>query len=174
MALDPLTALSLAGTVVQLVDFTSKIFSTSYELHRSTTRALAENEGIELVTSDLLALSTKLHVSLYSSEASGCFSQEEQRLADNLKRICDEAATVAEKIIQKLDRLKVKGKHRVWESFQQAVRAAWSKTEIANLLERLSNLRMALDTHVLLSLRYFYALFTLTNMTYGSSLANFP
>jgi hypothetical protein len=152
MALDPLTALSLAGTVIQLVDFGSEIFSTAYELHKSATGALSANDEIKTITSDLLALTIKLRRSFYSSEA--LFTQEEQTLANNFERICNEALGVADEILQRLDRLKVKGQYRAWKSFQQAAKAVWSKAEIAKLLERLSKLRTALETHILVSLRY--------------------
>jgi hypothetical protein len=155
MALDPLTALSLAGTIVQLVDFGSKIFSTAYQLHRSSTGALSVNEEIETVTSDLLALATKLRRSVYSSDVLGCLTQDEQMLAENFDRVCNSAVIVADEILQRLDMLQVKGKRRAWKSFRQAFKAVWSKAEIAKLLEKLSKLRTSLETHVLVSLRYF-------------------
>jgi hypothetical protein len=58
--MDPLAALSLAGTIVQFVDFGSKLLATGRELYKSTNGSLTVNDEIELVTSDLLAITLKL------------------------------------------------------------------------------------------------------------------
>jgi hypothetical protein len=76
--MDPLTALSLAGTVVQFVDFRSKLLLAGRELYKSTTGSLTVNDEIELVTSDLLAITQKL--------------RPDQSLGLEFQQICAEAA----------------------------------------------------------------------------------
>jgi len=58
--MDPLTALSLAGNVVQFVDFGCQLLSHSRELYRSPRGSLAADDEIHLVTVDLRALILKL------------------------------------------------------------------------------------------------------------------
>ena len=58
--MDSLTALSLAGNVVQFVDFGNKLLSQSRELYRSTQGSLAADDELHLVTADLSALILKL------------------------------------------------------------------------------------------------------------------
>jgi len=60
MLLDPLTALSLAGTVVQFVDFTSKILAKGAEIHRSLDGSLRENVEVESIVKDLVQLNSRL------------------------------------------------------------------------------------------------------------------
>jgi hypothetical protein len=43
---DPLTALSLAGTIVQFVDFWSKLLLSGRELYKSGTGSLTVNDEI--------------------------------------------------------------------------------------------------------------------------------
>jgi hypothetical protein len=59
--MDPLTALSLAGTIVQFVDFGSRLFTDSREFYKSTTGTLKANEVLELIISDLRALVVKVN-----------------------------------------------------------------------------------------------------------------
>jgi hypothetical protein len=143
--MDPLTALSLAGNVVQFVDFGCQLLSHSRELYKSTWGSLAADEELHLVTADLRALILKLRSN--TGDGSQDASQE-------FRKICDEAVTLAEEILTRIDGLKVSGKHRAWKSFQQAIKSAWSQKETDGLIRRLSRLRQALETRILLSLRY--------------------
>lgn len=54
--LDPFTALSLAGNIVQFVDFSSKLVNEASEIYRSgSTKA---NDELETVTNDLIDLTS--------------------------------------------------------------------------------------------------------------------
>jgi hypothetical protein len=148
--MDPITALGFAGTIVQFVDFGSKLLSASGELYKSTTGSLTVNDEIELVTSDLLAIAQKLR-------PNGSISPE-------LRKICDRAARLAQELLGRLDKLKVKANDadksrvkekggKIWQSLKQAIATVWSKDERSALVGRLAKLREAIDTHVLLALR---------------------
>ena len=58
--MDPLSALSVAGTVIRFVDFVAKMLSRSVELYKSTNRSLKVSGELELVTRDLQAVLVKL------------------------------------------------------------------------------------------------------------------
>jgi hypothetical protein len=61
--MDPLSALSLAGNIVQFVDFGLKLLSGAVELYKSPSGTLAAHHELELVTTDLSALVIKLRQS---------------------------------------------------------------------------------------------------------------
>lgn len=144
--MDPLTALSLAGTIVQFVDFGKKLLTDCRDLYRSTAGVLDASEELELVTLDLRALAKKLQ--------NADFSAARRAEQATFKGICDKAAKIAEELLSRLDGLKVKGSERgKWQCFKQAVKAAWSIDEVKSLEERLSTSRKALETHVLFSIR---------------------
>jgi hypothetical protein len=68
--------------------------------------------------------------------------------------LCDEAVKVAEELVNRLEKLKVKdGKLRTWHSLQHAVEAAWSRKELVDLKNQLLGLKNALETRVLFSIR---------------------
>lgn len=58
--LDPLTALAIAGNIVQFVEFSGKIISGRSELFQSSTGVLKSNEALEAITKDLVAMTSKL------------------------------------------------------------------------------------------------------------------
>lgn len=91
--MDPLTALSVAGTIVQFVDFGSKLLSAAQDLYKSTSGSLTVNDEIELITSDLLAVTLKL--------------RPDPKLGHEFQRICDEAARLAQEMLGRLDKLKM-------------------------------------------------------------------
>jgi hypothetical protein len=80
MVLDPLTALSVAGTIVQFVDFSSKILSHTAEFYNSAEGALSTNEELELVTADLSNLLARLRRPLYIGGATNPPTQADQAL----------------------------------------------------------------------------------------------
>jgi hypothetical protein len=55
-----LAALSLAGNVIQFVDFGCKLLSQGHELYKSTGGKLEVDEEREVITSDLSALINKI------------------------------------------------------------------------------------------------------------------
>jgi hypothetical protein len=149
MALDPLTALSLAGTIVQFVDFGSKLISRSQEMYRSVNGSLSVNEELDLVTQTLLKLVAKLQRPRELEVLAESDADDYQSLVE----LCYSCAQVAEEIIAKLESLKITGKPRRWRSLQQAVKSCWTERDLDALFKRLSMLRQALETHVVVGLR---------------------
>lgn len=150
--MDPLSVVSLVGTIVQFVDFGGKLLSNAIELYRSPVGTLAAHHELELVTTNLQALISKLqHAASSGDEAS---SQEFASQQKVLEALCDEAVRVAKELVNRLEKLKVKdGKLRKWHSLKQAVEAAWSRQEILDLKRQLLGLKDALETRVLFSVR---------------------
>ena len=123
--MDPLTALSLAGTGVQFVDFSSKLISQGYELYSSTNGQLAAHEELELMTSDLRNVILRIQ----NTNAMG-YSESSPVRTDRgylnpptsgaLKRICEEAIEFAQEILTKLGGLKLDLKLQTskFETFQ--------------------------------------------------------
>jgi hypothetical protein len=148
--MDPLAALSVAGTIVQFVDYGTKLLSNARELYRSSVGTLDANNELELVTTDLSALITKLQTSFHADD-SDCGAREQP----SFEQLCDEAAKVAEELVGRLDTLKSqKEGHKIYHRLQKAVASAWSEKEITQLKKRLLGFREALKTRVLFSTRY--------------------
>jgi hypothetical protein len=142
--MDPLTALSVAGTIVQFADFGSKMFSEGCQMYKSANGAVTANEELELVIFDLLALTKKLPKLFHGQLVTSTLNDMSDQL-DVVDKICEEAARLAEEILRRLDGLKVEGqKRRMWKSFSQAIKCAWTKEEIAAMVKRLAAFKDAL------------------------------
>ena len=155
MVLDPLSALSVAGTVVQFVDFGTKLLHTTTELYNSISGATRDEYRLSIVTTELLKLITKLSRPLLLENGRAYSTSAE----DELESLCHECSLVAQELLERLEGLKVKnGSFRSVHSLQKAVKTAWTKDEIATITKRLSSFQQIIQMHVLASLRYRYPL----------------
>jgi hypothetical protein len=155
--MDPLSALSLAGTVIQFVNFGTKLLSTSVKLYKSSRGRLETHEELELTIVDLQSVVLKLRRTCYVilPEPGGPPIEDDQFQGNCFSETCDEAARIAEEILNKLKGLEVReGKHHAWESLKAAVRSAWSNDEILLLRQRLSLFKETLNSRLVLSIRY--------------------
>ena len=159
--LDPVTALSVAGNVVQFVDFGKRVLRQGYLLYTSTNGVTSVNEELDLVCRDLLKFIAKLQWPEATVDRPPDMAETEQELQD----LCVASAKIAEELLTTLKsasftrrRIMYKGVDvgsvaRVWDSLWAALRDAWSEEERVALTKRLSVLREAIDTRILFDLR---------------------
>lgn len=146
--MDPLTALSVAGTIIQFVDFGRNLFKNSIQLYTSSRGSLKGHEELKLITRDLQCVIVKLRGSFSAREIEPVPPlARNDDFQQNLERICDEAAGIATELLEKLNGLMVTDReHRVWKSLKAAVKAAWSHEEIQSLEKRLLVLKESLNS----------------------------
>lgn len=151
--MDPLLALSAAGTIVQFAEFGIKLLSSSVKLYKSSQGTLQVNEELELITSDLKSVVVKLReTSPLPKSVERPLTEDDHRQEDSFYRICDEAALIADELLSKLEHLRMKGERSPWESLKAAFKVVFSKEEITALKNRLYSLRGCLDSQIILSL----------------------
>jgi N-terminal domain on NACHT_NTPase and P-loop NTPases len=145
-----LDALSLAATIVQLVDFASKLVSKGYHVYRSADGALPHNLEMEAVAKDLSHLTARLRSR--KSLGNPSVLTEDERALEALAEKCSEIAST---LLGRLDKLKVKKeeRHRGWKSARQALKSVWNKKELDDLAQRLSNYRDQLQFSILFSMK---------------------
>lgn len=86
--------MSFAGTVVQFVDFGTKILKSSHEIYSSVSGSLPANEELDLVLSDLSLMMKNLRK---PPRLSGS-SPEDVEDQKALEALCDAAAKVAKEL----------------------------------------------------------------------------
>jgi hypothetical protein len=150
MSVDPLTALSVAGTIVQFVDFGTKLISRSKELYQSVDGALGVNKELEKIVEDLSKLLVKLQRPVRLKNTSSGNDLDE----DALESLCTACRNVANEMLKRLEGLKVNGNNGRWKCFGKALKSAWSRHELETLRRRLLAFENALRTRVLVGLRY--------------------
>lgn len=112
------------------MDFSHRLLSESKALYNSATGASADNVVIETVATDLHLLNAKLT----TQSAVGA-------IPDSMRNLARQCKDHAKEILDVLDKIKVKGPHKRWQSFLQALRSIWKKEEIEELVRRMERLR---------------------------------
>jgi hypothetical protein len=143
MPLDPLSALSVAASLIQFLDFAVKIVSKGHRIFHSPCGILPENDELETAADRLRALVQVLRRSVALSE-------------QTLGGLCDESTNIAEELIAELERFKVPNgcKNRPWKSLRQALKSVWSKDKLIKLEKRLRAVDEQLKAEILILLRY--------------------
>ena len=150
--LDPLTALSVAGNIVQFVDFSIKLVAKGTELYNSADGASIGNAELEVIANDLQELNSRLQPSPPAPDTVKTNWTAEDTA---LHKLTEQCSTVAGELLQALNRLKVEGtSNRRWKSVRQALKALMKKDEVDAIVQRLQRFRDELNLHILVSMRY--------------------
>ena len=102
--MDPLTALSLAGTIVQFVDYASKIIRGTKHIYKSTSGALSANKDLEERTRALSDLATKLKQPVqlplsYTSAKASSDSSSNSAAYTILQDLCNKCGEEADQLL---------------------------------------------------------------------------
>ncbi|KAI1322874.1 hypothetical protein F5Y16DRAFT_26647 [Xylariaceae sp. FL0255] len=150
--MDPVTAVGLAGTVIQFVTFACSLLSAASEIHNSKT-------GIPTDLTNIL----NVHEQLQSFRARFIAQDDDATDALALRDHGDEVegqtsslgvlfrASEADcnRIIKLVEKLKIKsGPLRRWKSFKAALELVWRKGDIEELDKRLQRTQSALTLHI--------------------------
>jgi hypothetical protein len=146
--LDPLTAISLAGNVAQFVDFSGKIVSRTRELTKSSHRATQEAYNAEILVRDLVRVTEKVKDGARAVRASSP-AEEDKALED----LCDGCIILSERIIKRLEKLKLEERAGKRSAFLHAVKSVWSQRELESEESQLATYRSQLEFRVLTSFR---------------------
>lgn len=150
--MDGLSALSVAASVTQFIEFGCSLVSKSKEIYRSANGASLQQVEAESAIKRLLELSGRIKASSRLETQIPPIVWEDQAL----QAICDGCILVSNELLQKLEKLKVQDgqKFRRYKSFRQALKSVWSKGAVDDIVIRLDAFRKEMDAHVLVSLRY--------------------
>lgn len=150
--MDGLSALSVAASIAQFIEFGCSLVSKSNEIYDSVHGASIQNVESAAATKRLIELSEGMKASLEFERISGVHTSKQR---ESLEAICDGCIAVSAEFLTRLDRLKIQDglKNRRWKSFRQALKSVWSKSAIGEIGKRLESFKKELDAHVLVSLR---------------------
>lgn len=159
--MDPLSAVSLAGTVVSFVDFASTLVHKSLEIYDSASGTSVEETSLEFVYQRLQECSTELSAGASNVDTqSGAFSPNYSAVRA-LAQDCQQECNTILKVIEKLkDARKIEdddgpGKRR-WKSFIGASKAVFNDRDLKGIEKRLQRTQITLTVHLCAILRYVY------------------
>lgn len=151
--MDGLSALSVAASVAQFIEFGSSLVSKSKEIYQSANGLQIQHAEAATAARRVTELGERIKLAR-QVERPGMTDADEQAL----EVICEGCISVSKELLSKLEKLKVGGgsKHRMFKSFRQALKSVWSKEAVDEIARRLEAFQRELDAHLLVSLRLVY------------------
>ena len=146
--MDPLSALSVATSVVQFVDFTTSIISGSYQIYKSGSKEIERNAELKEVMRKLVSLNGGLEQSLHIKALTANLSRTDQELMG----LCKDCNSVGGELIIVLQKLRMR-KHDKWSSVKSALCTIWTQNDIDVLQRRVDGFRQQIALHILVALR---------------------
>ncbi|KAI1347984.1 hypothetical protein F5Y01DRAFT_328962 [Xylaria sp. FL0043] len=134
MALDPLTALGLAGNIIQFVNFTAKLASGTSAVYKSAAGTSIDNAIIESIAKDAQRLSSVL--------------QDIEDCPKELEDLVIDSGSLAEDLLDLLAKLKVQGRKTKWKSFVAALKGIWDNHKVVSFLWKISSLQAQIGYHI--------------------------
>lgn len=139
--MDPVSGLSLACNILQVVHVAGKLASTAHKLSRSPDGVLPENLAIENASADLI----KSMDNLMSLE----ITKDE-----SLKKLGEYSRCYAQDILEALGRARVEGEGSKWKFLKKSARNVWMESDIKRMQDNLGHLKLQLTTHMTTYLVY--------------------
>jgi NACHT domain/N-terminal domain on NACHT_NTPase and P-loop NTPases len=147
--MDPFSALAIASSVVQFVDYGSKLLHIFMKLCKCD-GALPENVDLESSTQELKKLSQRLAAT--SRNAATTVSDSDHDRA--VQRLAESSKETADKLLDLLESLKVHKTYNKLQSLQQALKTMRKKDKIESLQRKLETLHKQINTHLLALMKY--------------------
>jgi cell division protein FtsL len=141
--MEPVTAVSLAASIVTFIAFASHIVSGTYEVYQSTSGMTEDNVHVENVVEELIDVTAHL-----STTTPG---RSRHEIA--LKSLAAECEDLSVKLQTLVHALKVSGNHTTWKSLKVKIKSMRKSKDIANLEKRLEDYRAQILTRLTLILR---------------------
>lgn len=146
--MDPLSALSLASNICQLLDFGGRLLSGSLELYRSVDGVSSVNGELQSITDDLTGICTAL-----MQPESRIDEQRATKSELALIPLSQSCKALGEEFLSLLRSLKVKTRQQKIGSVRQALRNEWKRKEVQDYQKRLKNYRSQIAVNLMEILR---------------------
>lgn len=152
--LDPVSALSLACNIIQIVDFSIKAAAKFRELCKDGVSS--ENHELEDMAARLKGFQANLiAINPATGESKALFGDER-----DLQALAEECCKTADDLTAELGTLKTSGPHKKRQAALTFFRSMRRRSVVEGIQRRLDGYRKVLDTRILINLRFvlFYLL----------------
>ncbi|MCJ1334366.1 hypothetical protein MMC10_011075, partial [Thelotrema lepadinum] len=140
--MDPLSSLSLAGNVLQFIQFTFALLNSTKKLYNSPSGTSGDSQHLEDVHKRLLEFSVQLQGPAVptTGSANGLLN------ASDLRRTAETCKQDCQKLLDTVDKLRVKSgtKRKWWQSFAKAMHEVWVSDDLESLKKRIDDSRTSM------------------------------
>ena len=149
--MEPFSALAIATSVAQFIDFGSKVLQGAIEIHKSSSGQLDQHKALQQITRNLADLTAPL-----DPNTPNCPSilASDGKLLNNVKIqiLCKDCYKVAIQLGAALNKLMTQ-KDTEWGNLKKALRSIWDADKIKDLQNQLDGYRQELVLMILIALR---------------------
>lgn len=148
--IEPFTALGVASSIIQFVDFGSRLLIEGYGIYRSRDGATKDHLNIEELVSEKKALMERLSM---ATSADGRIGTPDDTAVQMLAARC---CSLAQELLELLQELKLSpnARFRAWESLRQAARQGRKASKIRRLRNQLQEIHVEINTLLLNVIKY--------------------
>ena len=154
-----MTALSVASSTIQIVDFSSKLIKQIHDLYTSDTGEIRQYKQLKKDAEDLLDLNRHLNKALDPDKLNRQLTELEADIA-TLSEDCDSAAVELLDALKNIslstnpdEKRKKREVWKAWESVQKAVKVVWVQKDIGALKVRLDKAQQLLSNSILVNIQ---------------------
>lgn len=154
--MDPLTALGVAGNIIQFVEFARSLVSTAYKIHGSETGSSPNNLRLEQVCEALGRLSDRLGSAAPSPgpTLSPLLQSAPEEDSTALRELSQGCKKDCEKLLAILEKLKVKnGSNLLWNSVKAALKTKMEQKAVAELERQLARAEKLMSLHAIKTIK---------------------
>ncbi|KAL8784506.1 MAG: hypothetical protein Q9195_009016 [Heterodermia aff. obscurata] len=137
-----LLAFGIAANIIQFIDFSSKLFSTAYQIHESRNTITHKNQELETITNDLRKITGDLDGTLNKDHTGQHLSLSPNDL--QLQQLATQCRSVCVELSEAVEKLKIHGKSSGWTTLRVALKSVWSERSIEDLQRRIEHFRQEL------------------------------
>lgn len=142
--MDPVSAFSLAGTILQFIDSGTRFANLAWNVHQRGPDDADDSGTILKINKDLNAVLPELETANRAN-----ISDREQRL----NQLAQDCGVLAKKLLSLLTKIKDGNSNRKRDALKTAIRKFCKEDEIKSLNVQLATFRDQFNLHLLLSLR---------------------
>jgi hypothetical protein len=149
--MEPFSALAIATSIAQFIDFGSKVLQGAIEIHKSSSGQLDQHRALQQITRSLADLTAPLDPNTPSCPsilASDGSSPNDLKI----EILCKDCYRVAIQLRAALDKLTAQGDTE-WGNLKKALRSIWDADKIKDLQSQLDGYRQELVLLILVALR---------------------
>ena len=152
--LDPLTAISLASSIVQFTDFGIKLLTRAIKIYESNDGLSTELADQERQMTRIRELADMLIIPMELKEIHRTLTNDERELR-RLASACKDLAAEVIVVIDGLKLHKAAGSGRKWESFRKSVasQTPWAREKLVTLIARLRSVQESMFQQIQVMMR---------------------
>jgi len=133
--MDPITAVSLAGTIISFVDLGLKVFSKAAEIRRSTDGFSSGSSTAQLIAADIVRSMESIRTSQLLAVARGSADSHDY------DALLDECAAIAKELLEDLAKIRDGEPRGKFSSPKKAMASIRSEKHVETVLKRLELVR---------------------------------